>query len=300
MPANIAMIAITTNSSIRVKEYAGREGNFFSREKKFPSLPVYSFTLIELLVVIAIIAILAGILMPSLASSRERAKLSNCANNLKQLGFGTIAYADDNNGCNPLSRMIVNGKAVEWRDALIKTHAFGPVWKEAARNTVIPYIGGAIYSDRAESQNHDLPKQSVCPSGRRVPGAPHHVADDYTLPNGSYSYNTYLSYGGDTDAEKNKRYSYLSRVKNPSGRILIGEVQVQTAAENYWGTACTIGNTRTYSIWSYVSLMFRHNGRTVLAYADGHTDSMTPSEAEAKGSGSLTKSSNITHFWHGY
>ena len=47
------------------------------------------FTLIELLVVIAIIAILAAILAPALSSARERAKLSTCMNNLKQLAFGT-------------------------------------------------------------------------------------------------------------------------------------------------------------------------------------------------------------------
>ena len=56
------------------------------------------FTLIELLVVIAIIAILAAILMPALSSARERAKTSNCVNNLKTLAFAMQQYADNNNG----------------------------------------------------------------------------------------------------------------------------------------------------------------------------------------------------------
>ncbi|MBS1371057.1 MAG: type II secretion system protein [Lentisphaeria bacterium] len=95
------------------------------------------FTLVELLVVIAVIAVLAGMLLPALGQSRERARELACLANEKQLG-NALAFYFGEWKCTPTVK--VTGAEIRYTDLLAPYLApkDTPVWicpADTVRNT---------------------------------------------------------------------------------------------------------------------------------------------------------------------
>ena len=93
------------------------------------------FTLIELLVVIAIIAVLAAILFPVFARAREKARMSTCQSNQRQIAAAVQMFSQDHEESLPTSGTV-------WAD--INVDAGVQVCPTAGKKVPIGYI----YNDK--------------------------------------------------------------------------------------------------------------------------------------------------------
>ena len=101
-----------------------------------------AFTLVELLVVIAIIAIVAALLLPVLASTKEKARAITCCSNLKQWGLATHIYAENNGDFLPPS---LQGSNSFWYIQLPKEMNLAPYDSMPWRTNAQADLGRSIW-----------------------------------------------------------------------------------------------------------------------------------------------------------
>lgn len=204
-----------------------------------------AFTLVELLVVIGIIAVLVGILLPTLAKVRQQALNTNCASNLRQIVTACHSYAADFKGFLPARFREGN------QEYLQPLYTY---FTQDVKASVLSRYGQGLLYERKYLTSHGV---FYCPGGR---SHPEHNIDSFPLPwlsdkninyRTSYSYNPHYAHAvfGATATAKLTAYPRLA--KFPRKKVLAMDLVRNRARISHFS-----GGERTPS-WN-------------LAFSDGH------------------------------
>jgi prepilin-type N-terminal cleavage/methylation domain-containing protein/prepilin-type processing-associated H-X9-DG protein len=209
-----------------------------------------AFTLVELLVAIGIIAILVGILIPTIRIVVETSRSVKCLNNLRQMAIASNAYAATY-GTYPVAYAYAASGPGNISFAWDFTTTFQP-------GQPLQVQPGLIWMDGG------VERIQQCPS---FEGAANWLSDPYT----GYNYNT--SYIGHGQFESIPTPMSPRQVKNATQTALFGDGQYSAGADKFmrspWPNA---GDANFSPRWSGTQ-GFRHRGSTNVVFCDGHAES---------------------------
>ncbi len=210
------------------------------------------FTLIELLVVLAIIAILAGLLLPVLATSKSKAQGITCGNNIRQLSLASNLYADENGS------RLVNNHGKPQTVSLRNTWANNVEdWLSSDDNTNTAYLSGSLLGPYT-GHSWQIYK---CPSDRSMADNGDRIR--------SMSMNSQVGDPGELTNRFNPLYMQFFKVTdmpNPAGTFVFLDEHPDTINDGFFM------NILENEAWGNLPASY-HNGAGNLSFADGHFES---------------------------
>lgn len=257
------------------------------------------FTLVELLVVIGIIALLIGILLPSLNKSRQQANDLACQANLRSIGQALGIYAAEHRGWwpKPGGQLVIGGVSQP------SGTAPRDVWSRA----VFPALYKTAPDPNGTDTRYTYLQRTVftCPSAVTT-------WDGVTASDISYGMSAQLTAirNGPANSGGRNNYKKVTKLRKPAETAAIVDTNMPWAG-TFVNPTSQFANAETWQItWYDQSLHLqkaakvRHRNKINVLWVDGHVTpvpyAQIPQPPEPRDSTTLSVASPLYYrFWSG-